>query len=116
MTKIIIRLFGYQPAQNVLTRKDNIGRHWYMAADICRLLGIVGYSQAVKQHLLGSEWKKETLYTGTSRRHLLLINDSGVYKLIQIAKSESAQEIQERARRVTAPLRPTSWPEEQVVA
>jgi|SRR6185369_4912767 len=108
MTKIIIKLFGYDNAQTVLTRG-----HWYMAQDICRLLGVVGYSQAVKQHLLPSERKKETVYTGTSRRHLLLINDSGVYKLIQIARSERSQEVRERARRISAPLRPVSWPAEQ---
>jgi prophage antirepressor-like protein len=112
MTKIIINLFGYDQAQTVLTR-TYVKRHWFMAADICRLLGIKGYSQAVHKNLADSEWKKETEFTGGSRRKLLMINERGLYKLIHATRD--AKEIQERARRVTAPLRPASWPEERAV-
>ena len=110
MTKLIIRLFGYDQAQTVLTR-NYYGAYWFMAESICSLLGIAGYSQAVHNNLDSTEWKKKKEYTGTSNRQLLMISESGVYKLIQLARTDQGREAQERARNIAAPLRPECWPD-----
>lgn len=89
MTKLAIRLFGYENAQTILNRTiDN--KHWYMASDICRLVGIKGYSAAVNRNnkkgavynLTASESRYENVYTGTSKRRVLLVNDTGMLKLV----------------------------------
>lgn len=109
MTKLIIALFGYNPAQTVLTRTYD-GERWFMAENICYLLGIVGYSQAVHNNLDSDEWQKNTEYTGTSRRQLLMINESGLYKLMQLARTEQGNAARKIARNIRVPLRPASWP------
>lgn len=89
MTKLAIRLFGYENAKTILNRPiDN--KHWYMASDICRLVGIKGYSAAVHRankktaayNLTASEFRFENVYTGTSKRRVLLVSDTGMLKLV----------------------------------
>jgi prophage antirepressor-like protein len=46
MTKLARFLFGINEAQTIQNRHYD-GDHWYMASNICGLLGIAGYSQAV---------------------------------------------------------------------
>ena len=106
MTKLAIKLFGYDNAQTILTRTIN-GKSWYMAFDICNLLGIKNHSAAVsKKHKVSaytldrSEWQKKTEYTGTSRRNLLLVNDKGMLKLIMQSNPAYNAEIQARAQEV----------------
>lgn len=115
MTRLMINLFGYNQAQTILTRTYS-GERWYMAADICRLLGIIGYSQAVHTYLESWEWKKRNEYTGSCKRQLLMINESGVYKLIQIARGDIGASVRVAVRRLNPALRPACWPEERLAA
>lgn len=103
MTKLAIKLFGYAHAQTILTRPGD-NTHWYSANDICRLLGIKGYSSAVHRinnnsvyNLASSEWKLETVYTGTSNRRILFVNNVGMLKLILKSKSDINADIQKTA-------------------
>lgn len=103
MTRLAIRLFGYDNAQTILTRTYS-GRSWYMASDICRLLGIKNYSGAVNKPfrnptytLLSTESQYKTEYTGAARRRLLMVNDSGVLKLIMQSDPAYNAEIRTRA-------------------
>lgn len=115
MTKILRYLFGVEEAQAVTTRTID-GQHWYTAVDICNLLGIENHSQAVHRQretddltLQDSEWRKETVYNGTSRRKMLMVNDSGVLKLVLQGTSTKARDAQIRARQTPADLVPEGW-------
>src|ERR1035437_1327431 len=88
MTKIAIYLFGYDEAQTISARTiDN--QHWYTAIDICNLLGIANHSQAVHRErendgftLTETESRKETIFNGSRKKKMLLVNDNGMLKLI----------------------------------
>lgn len=104
MTKFAIRLFGYNKAQKIRNRPLD-GQSWYMAADICNLLGIKNYSQAVHKRriidqytLAANEYRLETIYTGNAKRQVLMVNGSGMIKLIFQADPKFTGDIQERAR------------------
>jgi prophage antirepressor-like protein len=106
MTKLAIKLFGYDNAKTILTRTLN-GKSWYMAFDVCNLVGIKNYSAAVnKKHknatytLASSEHQLKTEYTGTSRKSILLVNDKGMLKLIMQSDPACTGEIQARALEV----------------
>ena|ERR1039457_883148 len=101
----------YANAQTILTRPGN-NTHWYSANDICRLLGIKGYSAAVHRiskknsyNLISSEWKLETVYTGTSNRQILFVNNVGMLKLIMKSNSTINADIQKTASGVLATLK-----------
>jgi len=103
MTKLAIKLFGYTAAQTILTRTDG-DTHWYSADNICRLLGIKGYSTAVHRNnkksaynLTSSEWKLQTEYIGTSNRRFLMVNDVGMLKLVMKGKPDINGDIQKTA-------------------
>jgi len=103
MTKLCISLFGYENAQTILNRPIE-GGSWYMAQDICKLLGITNYSNAVNKpfraeefSLLDSERRYHVAYTGAARRRVLMVNTNGLYKLIMQADPQVAREIQEKA-------------------
>jgi len=104
MTKLCIALFGYANAQTILTRTIAGGR-WYMAQDICRLLGISNYSNAVNKPfrdklftLTDRERRYYSTFTGTSKRRLLFVTTDGLYKVIMQADPQVSGEIQEKAR------------------
>ncbi|MBV5330467.1 MAG: hypothetical protein JZU65_23005 [Chlorobium sp.] len=97
MTKLARYLFGIEEAKTISTRTIE-GSSWYMAADICRLLRIASHSQAVHKHLTDQEWQPLTIFTGCSRRQVLMVNDSGMLKLIMLGRTDWAMSIQERAR------------------
>ncbi len=114
-TKIAIYLFGYEEAQTISTRTiDN--QHWYTAIGICNLLGIENHSQAVHRRrsedeftLEPSEYRKKTIFNGGSNKHMLLVNDNGMLKLILQGTSARALEVQERARQTPTNLIPANW-------
>ncbi len=100
MTKLTIHLFGYEPAQTIVTRTID-GRSWYMAADICRLLGISNHSLAVQNHLDDDEQLKTTAYIGGyGKKHILMINNSGMLKLVNAAQDAKAAFVKQRARNI----------------
>jgi|GEM_PF-3510936 len=102
MTKFLRYLVGDMAAEKIVTKPfDN--EHWYMADGICRLLGIENHSQAVKNHLDGSEWRKETTYIGGyGKKHILLINNSGVIKLIQCGRGAKAHLLRNKLKSMPA--------------
>lgn len=111
MTRLAIKLFGYANAQTILTRTYN-GKYWYMALDICRLVGIKGYSAAVRKSgkkdaysLTASEWQLKTVYTGTSNRRVLLVNDTGMLKLVMKGDPDINADIKKTASSVLSSLK-----------
>jgi hypothetical protein len=115
MTRLARYLFGVENAEMISTRTIG-GQHWYMAATICELLGIANHSQAVHREreadeltLTNSEWRKETIFTGRRKKHILLVNNGGMLKLIYQAKSPVAIEIQKRIGEIPKHLIPAEW-------
>jgi prophage antirepressor-like protein len=117
MTGLARYLFGKEAAMTIPTRTFD-GEHWFMAAIICDLLGISNHSQAVRDYLDDDEWRKETIYIGGrhGKKHVLLINNSGMLKLIRIGRSVNAGLVRERATIIPDNLKPASWPSELNVA
>jgi prophage antirepressor-like protein len=119
MTRITRYLFGEDSAETITTRTYG-GQHYYMAEDICRLLGIKNHVQAVhrkrtRDHLTlnETEWRKETEYIGGhGKKQILLVNDNGMFKLIFQGTSDVAREVQKRARCTSRDLIPAAWQEE----
>lgn len=112
MTKLAIKIFGYDNAQTILTRTIDKKR-WYMASDICRLVGIKGYSAAVHRgnkkaaayNLTESEFRFENVYTGTSKRRVLLVNDTGMLKLVLKANPGINADTQKTASELLSTLK-----------
>jgi len=112
MTKIARYLFGIEIAQSIITRTFD-GEHWYMASDICSLLGISNHSQAVRIHLFEDEYRKESIYIGGyGKKKVLLISNSGLLKLIVIGRSENAIQVREKAKYTPTELKTVDWPAE----
>lgn len=117
MTKLTRYLFGNEAALTITTRTLD-GQSWYMAARVCDLLEISNHSLAVKDYLDDSEWRKETIYIGGRRgkKHVLLINESGMLKLIAAGRSRSAAQVLEMAKNAPAYINRTDWPAELRIA
>lgn len=109
MTGLARYLFGVEPAQMISTRTLG-GEHWYMAADICGLIGTANYSSAVQNHLDDHEYRHEVIYTGRAKRRVLMVNDAGMLKLIRAGRTKRACAAYERALCAPAYLRKTQWP------
>lgn len=103
MTKLTIYLFGYEPAQTIATKPID-GEHWYMAADICRLLGISNHSLAVQKYLDDNEQLKTTTFIGGrhGKKHILMINNSGMLKLVNAAQDDRVPLVKQRAMNIPA--------------
>jgi len=116
MTKLAIYLFGYDNAQSIVTRTFD-RQHWYMASTVCDLLGIVGYSTAVHRERRGDDFTLEdhefctkTCYIGGRRKkHILLVNNGGMLKLIYQGNTPFAAEVRERVQNVPDRLIPPEW-------
>lgn len=115
--KLTIYLFG-DNAKTITTRTfDN--QSWYMAADICRLVGISNHSVAVhrvrkdKLHLLDSEFCNEPIHIGNyGKNKVLLVNDGGMLRLIYQAdkgNKPAAKAIIERIADIPKQLIPPQW-------
>lgn len=107
-------LFGDMAGAITIRPFDN--QPWYMAADICGLVGIACHSQAVHRprtddFTLGEhEWRKETIYLGGyGKRHVLMVNNGGMLKLIYQSKTPAAREVQERIATIPDELMPVQW-------
>jgi len=111
MTGLARFLFGNNEAETIQNRPID-GDHWYMASNICGLLGIAGYSQAVHNHLENYEWQKKTIYIGGyGKKNVLLVNTIGMLKLIVKGRSAYALQIQERINQVPSELKTHDWSE-----
>lgn len=112
MTGLARYLFGFNEGGTIQTRPID-GDNWYMAADICRLLDKEGqHSQLVQTHLEDYEFQKKTIYIGGyGKRKVLLVNTTGMLKLIGCGKAAYAQQVQERLTRTPDRLKTVNWPE-----
>lgn len=112
--RLTIYLFG--DSAGTITTRTFDGQSWYMAADICRLVGIANHSVAVhgeRQDKLSPtvrEWRKESIHIGGyGKKLVLMINNGGMLKLIYQANTEAALALQERIAEMPKSLRPPQW-------
>jgi prophage antirepressor-like protein len=111
-------LFGDDNAKTIATRNID-GQQWYMAADICRLVGIVNHSVAVHKerkdrlHPLDSEKCKDSIHIGNyGKDHVQLVNDGGMLRLIYQANKvnkPTAKAILEKIDEIPKHLIPSQW-------
>jgi prophage antirepressor-like protein len=112
--KLTIYLFG-DNAKTITTRTfDN--QSWYMAADICRLVGISNHSKAVHDERtdrlkpLDCERRKESIHIGNyGKDQVLLVNNGGMLKLIYQANTSAAEAIRVRIENIPRHLIPSQW-------
>lgn len=87
MTNLTMILFGYEQAQLIETRTFD-GQYWYVASDVCTLIGIVNHSAVVHRKSKGGtalndhEWRRKTISVDGKRKSVLLVNNGGLGKLI----------------------------------
>ncbi len=113
--RLTIYLFG-DSAGKIATRTHD-DQSWYMAADICRLVGISSHSQAVHRQrknddftLEEYEWRKEPEYIGGyGKKLILMVNNGGMLKLIYQSKTPAARAVQERITTIPEELFPEQW-------
>jgi prophage antirepressor-like protein len=111
-------LFGVDNAKTIETRNID-GQQWYMAANICLLLGIVNHSVAVHKerkdrlHPLDSEKCKDSIHIGNyGKDQVQLVNNGGMLKLIyqaDKANKPAAKAIVERIDDIPKHLIPPQW-------
>jgi len=109
MTGLTRYIFGVEPAKMIATRTLD-GEHWYMASDVCGLIGTTNYSSAVQNHVDYDEFRHEVIWTGRGKRKVLMVNDAGMLKLIRTGRDARAKAAYGRAQSAPAYLRKTDWP------
>jgi prophage antirepressor-like protein len=116
MTKLTRYLFGDESAKTITTRTID-RQHWYMASAICGLLGISNHSRAVHYKRITDELtltdqekcSKSVYIGGYGKKHILLVNNGGLLKLIFQAKTQAALEVQSRIAEIPNQLIPAEW-------
>lgn len=111
-------LFGEECAKHI-SKRELDGQSWYMAADICGQVGMASHSQAVRRvrardvfTLESHEWRKESIYIGgRTKKHVLLVNNGGMLKLIYQSQTATALAVQERVANIPEDLFPAEWQE-----
>ena len=106
MTRLARELFDNENAEKIAVRKID-GEYWYMGSDICWNVDIKNSSVAIhgarkdEYGLTDEEWRKETIYIGGyGKKKVVLVNESGMKKLIMQGKSPKALAIQERLKNI----------------
>lgn len=107
-------LFG--DSAGTITTRTYDDQSWYMAADICQLVGISSHSQAVHRPRMDDftleehEWRKQTEYIGGyGKKQILMVNNGGMLKLLYQSSTPEAQAVQERIANIPDDLIPEQW-------
>lgn len=58
------------------------GQPWWVAADVCRALGIENASDTLRKRLDDDEKGVETVYTPGGEQQFLMVNEPGLYSLV----------------------------------
>lgn len=74
---------------NVRTVTDEQGNPWFVAADVCKVLGHTNPSKAVSDHVHDDDKSNHSL--GLSGKAPLVVNESGLYALIFGSRLEEAK-------------------------
>ncbi len=69
--------FNEHPVRTVVRN----GEPWFVAKDVCAVLNLDNHREAVKR-LLDEELGSEILTSGGQRREMIVVSESGLYRLI----------------------------------
>lgn len=87
-TKTVERVEVFNYGENAPVRVQVInGETWFVAKDVCRILGIINHKDAISKTLDDDERGVATIYPRSSngvvqRRDVNVINESGLYSLV----------------------------------
>ena len=108
-------LFGLEGARTIHVRQEN-GQTWYVARDICNLLGITNASatvHAVRRRgptIRAYERDKMTIHVGNyGKDEMLMVNAGGMLKLIYLGRTPFAEEVRARIDTIPRNLIPSQW-------
>lgn len=76
-----ITTFVFQKEQEISTQLIN-GEPWFLAKDVCEVLGFANYRDALKNHVFLEDVAKRDTLTKGGRQRMSWINESGLYCLI----------------------------------
>lgn len=85
-----VQLFTYEnsPARVVMIN----GQAWWVAKDVCDILGYSNVTDALNRHLDDDERANLAIHEGSQRRNMNIINESGLYCLILRSNMPKAKE------------------------
>jgi prophage antirepressor-like protein len=70
---------------------DEKGEPWFVAKDICEVLGFGNYRQALDSHVDTEDVQKLDTLTSGGMQAMSALNESGLYSLIMGSKLEGAK-------------------------
>jgi prophage antirepressor-like protein len=85
-----LAIFKFENNQDVRTIIDGNNNIWFVAKDVCNILGLSDVSMSVKR-LEDSEKLVQKLFVSGQRRDILTINESGLYALVITSNKLSAK-------------------------
>jgi prophage antirepressor-like protein len=93
-------------SRDITTLIDQNGNPWWVAKEVCDILGYANTSKAISDHCKYSELfrSNESLYLGFNPRGVLIIPESDVYRLIMRSKVPAAEKFQDWVTEEVLPL------------
>ena len=86
-----IQIFENQEFGAIRTMSDEQGNPLFCGKDVCDALGYLNGRKAIRDHVSDEDKLEERIVTSGQNRHLIFINESGLYALILSSKLESAK-------------------------
>jgi len=99
---IISLLQGIFEGHEFSYQTDNNGKVWFVAKDVCEILGIKNASQAIER-LDEDEKLIYTLHISGQNREVLTINESGLYSLISTSRKATAKRFKKYVNGIVLP-------------
>ena len=86
-----IQIFKNVEFGAIRTMSNEQGEVMFCAKDVAEALGYLNSRKAIKDHVDDEDKLEERIVTSGQNRHLIFINESGLYSLILSSKLESAK-------------------------
>jgi prophage antirepressor-like protein len=67
------------------------GDPWFVAADLCREIGLTQVAQAVRQNVVGGGSTKTTLQTDGGPQEMIVVNEAGMYEIVISSRKPGAK-------------------------
>jgi len=87
----------------VRTHIDEHGEPWFVAVDVCRVLGFAHIGSALRNHINHDEKGVLAEHTPGGHQQLSTVSESGLYKLVMRSNKSEAQKFQDWVTREVLP-------------
>jgi prophage antirepressor-like protein len=64
---------------------------WFVAADLCREIGLAQVAQAVRQNVVGGSSTKTVLQTDGGPQDMIVVNEAGMYEIVISSRKPGAK-------------------------